>query len=64
MKKEELKKEQLEQLKFVNDILDKMKHLANKTNRNDYQPSCEESEKILTIKRYADVILNNNLNSL
>ena len=39
------------QLKFVNDILDKMKHLANETNRNDYQPSYEESQKILTIKK-------------
>ena len=47
------------QLNFVNDLLDRMEHLANKTNRVDYQPSYEEAQKILQIKRYADTILKN-----
>ena len=65
----ELTKEQLEQelkehkqkvqLVLVNDILDKMEHLANKTIKADYQPSYEETQKILQIKRYADTILKN-----
>lgn len=65
----DLTKEQLEQkmkehkqkmqLVLVNDLLDKMEHLANKTIKVDYQPSYEEAQKILAIKRYADVILKN-----
>ena len=47
------------QLNFVNDLLDRMEHLANKTNRVDYDPSYEETQKILQIKRYADTILKN-----
>lgn len=47
------------QLKLVNDLLDKMEHLANKTNKVDYDPSYEETQKILAIKRYADAILKN-----
>jgi hypothetical protein len=65
----ELTREQLEQemkehrqkmqLMLVDDILDKMQHLANKTMRVDYEPSFEEARKILQIKRYADTILKN-----
>lgn len=65
----ELTKEQLEQkmkehkqktqLILVNDLLDKMEHLANKTMKVDYDPSFEETQKILQIKRYADTILKN-----
>ena len=65
----ELTKEQLEQklkehkqkvqLILVNDILDKMENLANKTIKDDYEPSYEEAQKILQIKRYADTILKN-----
>ncbi len=65
----ELTKEQLEQklkehkqkvqLVLVNDILDKMEHLADKTMKDDYEPSYEETQKILQIKRYADTILKN-----
>ena len=65
----ELTKEQLEQelkehkqkvqLVLVNDILDKMQHLADKTIKADYEPSHEEAQKILQIKRYADTILKN-----
>lgn len=65
----ELTREQLEQevkehrqkmqLMLVDDILDKMQHLANKTMRVDYEPSFEETRKILQIKRYADTILKN-----
>lgn len=65
----ELTKEQLEQkmkehkqktqLILVNDLLDKMEHLANKTMKVDYEPSFEETQKILQIKRYADTILKN-----
>lgn len=65
----ELTKEQLEQklkehkqkvqLVLVNDILDKMEHLADKTIKDDYEPSYEETQKILQIKRYADTILKN-----
>lgn len=65
----ELTREQLEQemkehrqkmqLMLVDDILDKMQHLANKTMRVDYEPSYEEARKILQIKRYADTILKN-----
>lgn len=47
------------QLVLVNDLLDKMEHLANKTIRVDYEPSYEETQKILQIKRYADAILKN-----
>lgn len=47
------------QLELVNELLDKMKHLANKTNRIDYEPSYEEEQKILMIKRYADQALKN-----
>ena len=47
------------QLVLVNDILDKMQHLADKTIKADYQPSYEETQKILQIKRYADTILKN-----
>lgn len=67
--KKELTKEQLAQemkehkqkmqLVLVNDLLDKMEHLANKTIRVDYVPSYEEAQKILQIKRYADTILKN-----
>jgi hypothetical protein len=56
-KMKELKQET--QLILVNDLLDKMEHLANKTNRIDYEPSYEEARKILQIKRYADQILKN-----
>ena len=69
MKMKELTKEQLAQkikehkqemqLILVNDLLDKMENLANKTNRVDYDPSYEEQRKILAIKRYADTILKN-----
>ena len=65
----ELTREQLEQemkehkqktqLILVNDLLDKMEHLANKTIKDDYKPSYEETRKILQIKRYADTILKN-----
>jgi hypothetical protein len=65
----ELTKKQLEQklkehkqktqLILVNDLLDKMQHLANKTIKADYEPSYEEARKILQIKRYADIILKN-----
>lgn len=65
----DLTKEQLEQIMkehkqktqliLVNDILDKMEHLANKTIKDDYEPSYEEVQKILQIKRYADIILKN-----
>ena len=47
------------QLIFVNDLLDKMEHLANNTNRFYYVPSYEETQKILQIKTYADTILKN-----
>lgn len=47
------------QLILVNDILDKMKNLADKTIKADYEPSHEEEQKILQIKRYADTILKN-----
>ena len=47
------------QLILVNDILDKMENLANKTMKVDYEPSFEETQKILQIKRYADTILKN-----
>lgn len=47
------------QLLLVNDLLDKMEHLANKTIKVDYEPSYEEAQKILQIKRYADTILKN-----
>ncbi len=53
----ELKQET--QLILVNDVLNKMEHLANKTNRVDYEASYEEVRKILAIKRYADTILKN-----
>lgn len=65
----DLTKEQLEQIMkehkqktqliLVNDILDKMENLANKTIKDDYEPSYEEVQKILQIKRYADIILKN-----
>lgn len=47
------------QLIFVNDLLDKMERLANETNKVSYNPSYEETQKILQIKRYADTILKN-----
>jgi len=47
------------QLILVNDLLDKMEHLADKTMKDDYEPSYEETQKILQIKRYADTILKN-----
>ena len=57
---QEMKKHKQEtQLILVNDLLDKMEHLANKTNRVDYEPSYEEVKKISMIKRYADAILKN-----
>lgn len=57
---QELKKHKQEmQLILVNDILDKMEFLANKTIKDDYEPSYEETQKILQIKRYADTILKN-----
>lgn len=57
---QELKKhKQKTQLILVNDILDKMENLANKTIKDDYEPSYEETQKILQIKRYADTILKN-----
>jgi len=57
---QELKKhKQKVQLMLVDDLLDKMEHLANKTIKVDYQPSFEETQKILQIKRYADIILKN-----
>lgn len=58
---EQLMKEhkQKMQLVLVNDLLDKMEHLANLTNRVDYDPSYEEAQKILQIKRYADAVLKN-----
>ena len=65
----DLTKEQLEQMMkehkqktqliLVNDLLDKMQHLANKTIKADYEPSFEETQKILQIKRLADTILKN-----
>ena len=64
MTKEQLAQEMKEhkqktQLILVNDLLDKMEHLANKTMKVDYDPSYEEAQKILQIKRYADTILKN-----
>ena len=47
------------QLNFVNDLLDRMEHLADKTMKIDYEPSFEETQKILKIKRYVDTILKN-----
>ena len=47
------------QLKLVNDLLDRIERLANRTNRTDYVPSYEEEQKILAIKRYADQALKN-----
>ena len=47
------------QLDIVNDLLDRMVRLANRTNRTDYVPSYEEVQKILIIKRYADQALKN-----
>jgi len=47
------------QLEIVNDLLDRMVRLANRTNRTDYVPSYEETQKILLIKRYADQALKN-----
>lgn len=65
----ELTREQLEQemkehrqkmqLMLVDDILDKIVHLANKTMKVNYEPSFEETQKILQIKRYVDTILKN-----
>lgn len=67
--KKELTKEQLlqemkehkqkTQLILVNDLLEKIVHLANETMRVDYEPSFEEVKKISQIKRYADAILKN-----
>lgn len=47
------------QLIFVNDLLNKMEQLTNETNKVNYNPSYEEEQKILLIKRYADTILKN-----
>jgi hypothetical protein len=47
------------QLILVNDILEKIQHLADKTIKADYEPSFEEAQKILQIKRLADAILKN-----
>ena len=47
------------QLELVNDLLDRMERLANRTNRVDYKPSYEEMRKIAIIKRYADQALKN-----
>ena len=47
------------QLELVNDLLDRMERLVNRTNRTDYVPSYEEERKILLIKRYADQALKN-----
>ncbi len=47
------------QLEIVNDLLDRMERLVNRTNRVDYRPSYEEERKILLIKRYADQALKN-----
>ena len=68
-KMKELTKEQLAQemkelkqkmqLNFVNDLLDRMEHLAEKTMKNDYEPSDEEALKMQKIKRYADVAFEN-----
>jgi hypothetical protein len=56
----ELKKHKQEmQLVLVDDLLDKMELLANKTIKNDYEPSYEEIQKIVQIKRYLDTILKN-----
>ena len=64
MTKEQLKQKLKEhkqemQLILVNDLLDKMQHLADKTMKVDYVPSYVESQKILQIKRLADTILKN-----
>ncbi len=57
---QEIKKhKQRLQLVLVDDLLDKIEYLANKTNRVDYEASYEETQKILQIKRYADTILKN-----
>lgn len=45
------------QLNFVDDLLDRVEHLSNKTNRADYEPSVEERKKILKIKRYIDAVV-------
>ena len=47
------------QLKLVDDLLDRMERLANETNKVSYNPSYEEEQKILLIKRYADQALKN-----
>ena len=47
------------QLKLVDDLLDRMERLANETNKVSYNPSYEEIQKILIIKRYLDTILKN-----
>ena len=57
---QELKEHKQEmQILLVNDLLNKMEHLANKTNRVDYEATYEEVRKIQKIKRYADQILKN-----
>ena len=65
----DLTKEQLEQMMkehkqktqliLVNDLLDKMQHLANKTIKADYEPRFEETHNIFHINRLADTILKN-----
>ena len=65
----ELTKEQLSQemkgtkqemqLIFVDDLLNRIKHFTNNTNRFDYKPSHQEIQKIQKIKRYLDTILKN-----
>ena len=56
---EEMNSKQKMQLELVNDLLDRMVRLANRTNRVDYKPSYEETQKILLIKRYAEQALKN-----
>ncbi len=56
---ERMNSKQKMQLKLVNDLLDRMQRLADRTNRVDYKPSYEEEQKILMIKRYVDQALRN-----
>ena len=46
-------------LKLVDHLLDKMKQLANETNKVNYNPSYEEAQKIQMIKRYLNTIIKN-----
>ena len=56
---EKMNSKQKMQLEIVNDLLDRMMRLANRTNKVSYNPSYEETQKILLIKRYADQALEN-----